>query len=68
MFSHEILSAELVESPSFAARGQMIAMLEIDVGAPLVVDAPADDVEVVEATDAEWEQLEAAGYRLRRAS
>jgi len=63
-----IYPAALVASPSPMSRSETVDVLEIDAGVPLQVHPPGNGVEIVEVTAAEWQQLEAAGYTLRRAT
>lgn len=66
MLGDVVYPATLVESPSQFSRSATEQVLELDAEAPLQISPPAADVEVVDATDAEWEALQAAGYACKR--
>lgn len=60
--------AALVERPSMVLRSRTDLVLEIDAGAPMQIEPPGRDVEVIEATAAEWEALRLARYDCKRAT
>jgi hypothetical protein len=63
----EAADAELVELPSPAARKEMNTVMQVTVfNVKMMVQPPASDYELVSATAGELEQLQAAGFTLKR--
>lgn len=69
LFGDKVWSACLAEAMSQLVRGGADKVLEVDAGgAPVQIEDPrAMGVEIVEATNVEWEALIDAGFELKRA-